>query len=129
VGRSLLAHSRLLEAFGDKVICASFCKRIQPDSSIYDPNILYLSMQEGYDSGETEQFQVQSTGISNFKWPEYLSQIHRVVAPISIQQSFRQHVEPILDEIILLGLGSEQLRETRELLLPQLLSGQILSGE
>ena len=63
VGRTLLVTPQLLSAFGnDAAICASFCKRICPDMAGYGSEMLYLSFLEGYESGEIEQFQVQSTG-------------------------------------------------------------------
>src|ERR1039458_9446645 len=62
VGRTLLVTPQLLSAFGDEsVICASFCKRVRPDAGGYGSELLYLSFLEGYESGEIEQFQVQST--------------------------------------------------------------------
>ena len=73
VGRTLLITPEFLSAFHrDAVICASFCKRIRPDAVEYGSELLYLSFLHGYKSGEIEKYQVQSTGISNFKWSEYL---------------------------------------------------------
>ena len=81
VGRTLLLTPQLMSAFSGDVICASFCKRITPDATSYGAELLYLSFLEGYETGEIEQFQVQSTGISNFKWTEYIAKTDRVVAP------------------------------------------------
>ncbi len=125
VGRTLLITSELLSAFDDDVICASFCKRIRPDSKSYGSELLYLSFLEGYESGEIEQFQVQSTGISNFKWKDYLAKTRRVVPPISLRLSFNRQVTSLLRQIPALGLTIQNLRRTRDLLLPRLLSGQV----
>ncbi|ACO31304.1 MULTISPECIES: restriction endonuclease subunit S [Acidobacterium] len=126
VGRTLLITPELLSAFGgDDVMCASFCKRIQPDQTAYGPEMLYLSFLEGYESGEIEQYQVQSTGISNFKWTEYIANTLRVVPPDSLRKDFQEIVRPLLREVATLGLKSANLRRTRDLLLPRLLSGQI----
>ena len=73
VGRSLLITPELLNGLEGDVICASFCKRIEPDPDQVGSELLYLSFVEGYESGEIEQYQVQSTGISNFKWTEYIA--------------------------------------------------------
>jgi type I restriction enzyme, S subunit len=83
VGRTLLITPEIMSAFDGDVICASFCKRIRPDADGYGAELLYLSFLEGYESGEIEQFQVQSTGISNFKWTEYIAKTERVVPPCS----------------------------------------------
>ena len=125
VGRTLFISPHLLSTFsGESVICASFCKRISPAHDVYGAELLYLSFLEGYESGEIEQFQVQSTGISNFKWTEYIKQIHRAVPPESVRRSFQQIVSPMLTEIAVLGLQTRALRRTRDLLLPRLLSPQ-----
>ncbi len=126
VGRTLFVSKELLSAFdGDSVICASFCKRVRPDASAYSSELLYLSFLEGYESGEIEQFQVQSTGISNFKWTDYILQTLRVVPPEPLQACFRELVAPLFSQIATLGLKTMNLRRTRDLLLPRLLSGEV----
>jgi type I restriction enzyme S subunit len=125
VGRTLLLTPQLMSAFDGDVICASFCKRITPDARSYGSELLYLSFLEGYESGEIEQFQVQSTGISNFKWTEYIAKTNRVVPPEPLRSTFRAHVMQFFSEVATLGLQIQNLRSTRDLLLPRLLSGQI----
>lgn len=125
VGRTLLITPELLASLGGDVICASFCKRIQPDVDGYGSELLYLSFLEGYESGEIEQYQVQSTGISNFKWTEYIANTDRVVPPDALREQFRGHVAPIFTQVATLGRKIKNLRRTRDLLLPRLLSGQI----
>ena len=125
VGRTLLITSEVMSAFRGDVICASFCKRIRPDAAGYGAELLYLSFLEGYESGEIEQFQVQSTGISNFKWTEYIANIGRVVPPAPLRAQFREHVSSLFTQVATLGLQVQTLRRTRDLLLPRLLSGQI----
>jgi type I restriction enzyme S subunit len=125
VGRTLLVTPEFLSGIDGDVICASFCKRVQPDIDGYGSELLYLSFLEGYESGEIEQYQVQSTGISNFKWTEYIANTIRVVPPEDIRHEFRRLVAPLFTQISALGLKIENLRRTRDLLLPRLLSGQI----
>jgi type I restriction enzyme S subunit len=125
VGRSLFVTPELLTALDADVICASFCKRVQPDINGYGAELLYLSFLEGYESGEIEQYQVQSTGISNFKWTEYIANTERVVPPDSLRKSFRKQVTPIFAQVATIGQQIQNLRRTRDLLLPRLLSGQI----
>lgn len=125
VGRALLITQELIASLGGDVICASFCKRIQPDISGYGPELLYLSFLEGYESGEIEQYQVQSTGISNFKWMDYIANTYRCVPPENLRNIFRLHARPIFKQIATLGSKIQNLRNTRDLLLPRLISGQI----
>lgn len=126
VGRTLLITPELLASLGGDVICASFCKRIQPDVSGYGSELLYLSFLEGYESGEIEQYQVQSTGISNFKWTEYIASTDRVIPPYALRSEFRGHVAPLFTQIATLGRKIQNLRRTRDLLLPRLLFGQTM---
>jgi len=126
VGRTLLITPELLSALGgDSVICASFCKRVRPDATGYGSELLYISFLEGYESGEIEQFQVQSTGISNFKWTEYIAKTQRVIPPEPLRSLFRQRVAPLFSLIATIGLQIQNLRRTRDLLLPRLLAGQV----
>ena len=124
-GASLLVTPELLATLDGDVICASFCKRIRPDVEGYGSELLYLSFLEGYESGEIEQYQVQSTGISNFKWTEYIANTDRVVPPETLREQFRGHVAPLFTQIATLGRKIQNLRRTRDLLLPRLLSGQL----
>ncbi|MEE9443217.1 MAG: restriction endonuclease subunit S [candidate division Zixibacteria bacterium] len=126
LGRSLLISSELFAAFnGDSVICASFCKRIRPDSQQYASELLYLSFLDAYVSGEIEQYQVQSTGISNFKWSDYLEKVNRCVPPADLQERFCDLCVPLFSEIATFGRKNTTLRRTRDLLLPKLISGEI----
>jgi type I restriction enzyme S subunit len=124
VGRTLLITPELLSAF-DGDICASFCKRVRPDAEAYGSELLYLSFLEGYETGEIEQYQVQSTGISNFKWTEYIAKTERVVPPATVRSRFREQVVPLFTNIATLGLQVQNLLHTRDLLLPKLMSGEV----
>jgi len=125
VGRTLLITTELLSALVGDVICASFCKRVRPKAETYGSELLYLSFLHGYESGEIEQYQVQSTGISNFKWTEYVTNTDRIIPPVPLQSHFRELAAPLFTQIATIGLQIQNLRRTRDLLLPRLLSGQI----
>lgn len=124
VGRTLHMTEEMLSAFDSDVICASFCKRITPDEDAFGAELLYLSLREGYDSGEIEQYQVQSTGLSNFKWTEYIEQTTRLVPPPELRDRFKALVKPMFSQMTILGLQAMNLRRTRDLLLPRLMSGR-----
>ena len=104
VGRTLFITPELLSAFDGDVICASFCKRVRPKNDTYGSELLYLSFLEGYQSGEIEQYQVQSTGISNFKWTEYIANIERVIPPAPLRSRFHELVAPLFVQIATIGL-------------------------
>lgn len=125
VGRSLLVSSPLLRALGGKTICASFCKLLRSDSSVLIPEIFYLHLRHLYDSGGISEYQVQSTGISNFKFKPFLEMHRFIVPPPEVQESFRAVVQPLFEMVDFLGLESKNLQRTRDILLPKLISGEI----
>ncbi len=92
---------------------------------IIAPEILYLSFLEAYENGEIDMYSVQSTGISNFKWSEYIERVTRSIPPLDLQQDFQDKVVPIFTQINILGIRNANLRKTRDLLLPKLMSGDI----
>jgi len=72
-----------------------------------------------------EQYEVQSTGIKNFKFTVFLESESLAVPPAQVQANFVGHVRPILDAVHALGKKNEILRNTRDLMLPKLISGQL----
>src|SRR5699024_1192353 len=72
VGRALQITERLLSSFDNDVMCASFCKLIRVDPAIADPGFVFRVLQAAYADGKLDAYQVQSTGITNFKWKPFL---------------------------------------------------------
>lgn len=58
-------------------------------------------------------------------WRSALDQVFAVVPPAELRQRLDELVEPIHREIIVLAKYVSNLRRTRDLLLPRLLSGQV----
>lgn len=125
VGRALLLNQSLLGSFDYDVICASFCKLIRPDKKTILPELIYLHLLEIYANGVIEKYQVQSTGITNFKYEFFLENDQILVPDNGIQQTFADHIIPIFDMIQKLGAKNRILRRTRDLLLPKLISGEL----
>ncbi|KKS22186.1 MAG: restriction modification system DNA specificity-like protein [Candidatus Roizmanbacteria bacterium GW2011_GWC2_41_7] len=124
LGRALLITEEFLDSFGGSVICASFCKRVVPKKDKLIPEILYLSFLEAQKNGEIHSFEIRSTGISNFKWTDYINSITRTTPPKDIQIEFQNFVKPLFAEIALLGRRNFKLQEIRDLLIPQLVTGR-----
>lgn len=55
-----------------------------------------------------------------------LSAAEVLVPPAVVQRSFRDAVEPMVDQREVLGIQNEKLRTARDLLLPRLMSGEIV---
>ena len=125
LGRTLLVNQKLLSSFSDPVICASFCKLIRPNKEKISSEFLYLNFLEIYDNLEITKYQVQSTGISNFKFSIFLEK-HLVVKPENkLIIKFTNSVSGIFNQIQILGKQNQTLRQTRDLLLPKLISGKV----
>lgn len=125
VGRALLLNKNLFNQFNDNVICASFCKLLRTDAKQILPEIVYLHLLNIYNNGEIEKYQTQSTGIINFKFTFFLESEQILVPSNNIQELFKKIIVPIFDEISLLGYKNQTLKQTRDLLLPRLISGEI----
>lgn len=72
VGRALQITDKVLGKFDEPVMCASFCKLIRPDPGRAFPGYVFRVLQAAYADGGLDSFQVQSTGITNFKWKPFL---------------------------------------------------------
>jgi type I restriction enzyme S subunit len=115
----------LLSAFDEGVICASFCKLLRPAAAVIGSIHFYLYLLAAYTNGVIEKYQVQSTGITNFKFGVFLEDAKLVVPPKAIEQEFGKLVQPLMDAIFILGRKNANLRTTRDLLLPKLISGEV----
>jgi type I restriction enzyme S subunit len=123
VGRSLFVSDRLLNAFGGAdVMCASFCKLLRPRAEILAPKLLLYHFLEIYEDGRIDAYQVQSTGITNFKFTPFLEQEMLLIPPRNLQMRWQAVADNLLNEASLLVSKNQTLRRTRDLLLPKLLS-------
>lgn len=125
VGRALLVHPVVVSAFEGDVMCASFCKLLRVDPSKIGIMQFYQFLLESYANGQIEKYQVQSTGITNFKFAVFLEEAKVTVPPASIREEFERLCQPLVDSVVALGRKNAILRSTRDLLLPKLVSGEI----
>jgi type I restriction enzyme, S subunit len=125
VGRSVIARSRLFSKSGHPLICASFCKLVRVNRTKILPDLLDLHFKRIYDNREILKYQTQSTGITNFKFTVFLEKEVVVIPPTELQNDFAERVVPLLNFVDLLGAKNANLRTTRDLLLPKLISGEL----
>lgn len=125
VGRVLMITENVLNTFHGDVICASFCKRMTPNSDAINPLILFYHLEALHKSERIEQYQVQSTGIKNLKFSVLLENEFIATPPLDIQKYFESYVNPIIEEKEILSLQNVLLGKTRDLLLPKLISGEL----
>lgn len=127
LGRTCYITQEMLDAYGDKVMAASFCKQIRTTSipSLY----LYYFLNYLYDTGMIEAYQVQSTGISNYQFEPFLKFQQIILPKDDLMQSFHDKAILMQKQIAILGQQNNQLREIRDRLLPRLISGKLAVKE
>lgn len=125
LGRTVMVTQELLAEFGGNVICASFCKLVRPNVSKISPYYLDRFLSAYYESRLVEIYQIQSTGISNYQFEAFLT-YQTIVRPTwEVLRRFDAVVAPIYQQIDLIGQRAVALRQTRDALLPRLLSGKL----
>lgn len=122
VGRSLFVDSYIFGAL-PQVICASFCKLLRVNGNVLLPELFYLYLDQMYQTKEIEQYQVQSTGISNFQFKQFCEEKTFVVPPMSIQKAFP--ITFCIDKIENNKAQTQTLTELRDTLLPRLITGKM----
>ena len=122
VGRALFVSDYIIKSL-PKVICASFCKLLRPNKNLLLSELFYLYLDMMYQTGEIEQYQVQSTGISNFQFKQFCEDRQFVIPNTELQKKLSLNV--YIDKI---GNNKKQIQtltELRDTLLPPLISGKI----
>ena len=126
VGRTVLVTQDLIDRFeGGRVICASFCKMISLNKEKISPYFFYFWMHYLYDTRIIDRFQLQSTGIINFKFEPFLKKGIVMLPSKDVMLSFDKHIIPLFKEINQLAIQNDKLSRQRDLLLPRLMSGKL----
>ena len=125
VGRTVYVDKSIIDRFNGDVICASFCKQIRLKKDIIAPIYFYYWMQFLYQTRIIDRFQMQSTGIINFKFEYFLKKGDVMLPTQDLMNAFAQKVIPIRSEIMTLAKQNENLIKQRDLLLPRLMSGKL----
>ena len=99
VGRALRVADRVLARFPAPVMCASFCKLIRIDPAAADPGFVFRVLQAAYTDGRLDTYQVQSTGITNFKWKPFLEHFEFGLPERSEQEAIAVTLD-LFDELI-----------------------------
>lgn len=126
VGRTMLVTENLLERFPNKrLICASFCKLIRLKKDVVSPYYFYYWMKFLYDTRIIDRFQLQSTGIINFKFEPFLRRGDVVLPPKEVMLAFEKQVSLCHKEMNQLAKQNSLLARQQDLLLPRLMSGKL----
>jgi len=107
-GRTLLVTDTLLNRFDVKSVCASFCKMIRLKSDI-SAAYIFMFLRDLHRTGLMAQYEVQSTGIKNFKFENFLDKQTIQLGTPEEQITFEKKVIKIFELIHLLGSLEEKL--------------------
>ena len=124
LGRNILISEEVLNRFGDKVLCASFCKLIRTNERI-SPHQLKCYFDHIIETEEIAQYQVQSTGICNFQFESFLDYELIFIPDEKTKKEFHSIISNIRGQIDILGYMNEVLNKTRNRLLPRLMNGKL----
>jgi type I restriction enzyme, S subunit len=121
-GRTLYIHKNIANYYDNRLSFSNFCRLLRTNE-ILDSKILYLHLQMLYSSGVMETFQVQSTGISNFQFKNFISSKKIIIPNLKVQEEFVN----IIDTLFTKKNNFENyiLTSLRDTLLSKLMSGQI----
>lgn len=125
VGRTIIITEDIINRFGGKVICASFCKMLRLKHNAISPMYFIYWMNYLYQSRIIDKFQLQSTGIINFKFEYFLRKGDVLLPPQDIMIDFTNKVEKIKDQINKIAEINDNLIKQRDMLLPRLMSGKL----
>lgn len=126
VGRSVLVTQDMINRFEDgKVICASFCKLVRIKKNKISPYYFYYWLHYLYDTRIIDRYQLQSTGIINFKFEAFLKKGVVMLPPKELMSLFEKQIVPLLKEINQLAMQNDTLANQRDFLLPRLMSGKL----
>lgn len=99
LGRALFCSTSLLRKINAPVMPASFCKRLVVNQSECEPRFLYYFLLQIYKDRRVAQWQVQSTGISNFQFEAFLDECELLLPPLE-EQSRVVAILSAYDELI-----------------------------
>lgn len=125
LGRTCFISESAINRFDAPIICASFCKLLRINDKIVSPFYINEVLNRMHTTGELKVFQVQSTGISNYQFEDFIEATKILIPPIEVQKKFEDIVSCMYDEVQILGAKNQVLQETRDLLLPRLISGKL----
>jgi len=125
VGRHALLTGRLLQSFSENVIFASFCKLIRVNKTIVSPYSVSLLFNKLYREEIISKYQVQSTGISNFRFEDFIDEVSVLIPDEGTRRNFDEIVENIFVLMQEMGIKNTNLKKSRDLLLPKLVIGKV----
>ncbi|RMD84558.1 MAG: restriction endonuclease subunit S [Lentisphaerae bacterium] len=126
IGTTLLVDDHILDRLGRNAIAASFCKVFR----LGDPQLaalVHLHIRHLRENSRMEYYQnVAANGIGNFQAKKFAKEEHLALPTDKLLLSkMNEHINSIFKAISVYGAKIAILLQTRDLLLPKLLSGEV----
>jgi len=123
-GRPVLISSELIKRAAIPLICSNFCRLIRFDDLRWSSYAYYLLLLL-YQSGEMFQYETGTTGIKNFGYKYFAGGRFFPKPPGTLLDLFHYQVKSLHTSCHRRGEESDLLSQTRDALLPKLISGEI----
>jgi type I restriction enzyme S subunit len=124
IGSTLLITDEILKRLGNNAICVSFCKLYRPYNRKLS-TLTHLHMKNLYDTGRMHFYNnIATNGIGNFQSTRFL-EMESLFLPKDKDLLFALAEKLTVLTTTVYSGKIENLRQTRDLLLPKLISGKI----
>jgi type I restriction enzyme, S subunit len=126
IGTTLLVDDKVLSRIGRDAVAASFCKVFR----MHDPRlapVVHLHFRRLREDARMEYYQnVAANGIANFQAQKFAKEEHLILpTDESLRSKLIERIAVVFESVGALASRLSNLRRTRDLLLPRLLSGQL----
>jgi len=122
-GRCALITQSLLDRYDRGMVCTNFCRAVKPLEGY--SAFVYFYWKYLYDQNVMFSYENGTTGIKNFDITGFLENEPIIIPTVGVVAQFTEAVETFIDTIFANGLENEGLANTRDTLLPRLMSGEI----
>lgn len=122
-GRVASVSQSLLDRYDKGMVCTNFCRALKPKNGY--SMFVYYYWQYLYDRGIFFLYENGTTGIKNLDIKGFLENEEIVLPPMELINRFDDLCQSIFNQIFKNGISTEKLAETRDALLPRLMSGEL----
>ena len=122
-GRICYISDEFLSHNANRLICTNFCRAIKP-IPIYSWYIYYLWTYL-YNKGRMFSYENGTTGIKNFDISSFLMQELVLIPKQAVISKFNTLVKNFNNVVCKNGIEAERLAQTRDTILPKLMSGEL----
>jgi len=127
-GRAVLATSDWLQGMQTPVVASNFCRAITAKSEA-EAVWLYFALRRLYDQNVFLNYENGTTGIKNLAFSKFCDEYLFVCPEDVLISSYMSVVSPLLQLMNANTREAGGLAETRDYLLPRLLSGEVAVGD